>query len=95
VGGPESIILCGPVGVGKSHIAQALGHLACQKGYRVRHTKIGRLLSDLGGGRAKLEGDCRTSGVTDGCVLVRLSAKPEQLQRQLPAQGEEEVGAAT
>jgi DNA replication protein DnaC len=48
----ESIILCGPVGVGKTHLAQALGHQACRLGYKVLFTKTRRLLSDLGGGRA-------------------------------------------
>jgi len=48
----ESVILCGPVGVGKSHIAQALGYLTCQKGYQVRYTKAARLFADLGGGHA-------------------------------------------
>ena len=48
----ESAIICGPVGVGKSHIAQAIGLLACQKGYDVRYTKLPRLLTDLGGGHA-------------------------------------------
>ena len=32
----ESVILHGPVGVGKSMIAQALGHAACRRGYSVR-----------------------------------------------------------
>jgi DNA replication protein DnaC len=48
----ESVILCGPVGVGKSPIAQALGYAACQKGFHVLYAKTGRLLQDLGGGHA-------------------------------------------
>jgi len=48
----ESVLICGPVGVGKSHVAQALGHAACQQGYDVRYLKTSRLFSDLGGGHA-------------------------------------------
>ncbi|MGH9043888.1 MAG: ATP-binding protein [Acidimicrobiales bacterium] len=42
----ESVILHGPVGVGKSMIAQALGHQACRRGYSVVFTKTSRLLAD-------------------------------------------------
>ncbi len=28
----ENIFMLGPVGVGKSHVAQALGHIACRRG---------------------------------------------------------------
>jgi len=45
VEGRESVIICGPVGVGKSHIAQALGHQACRPGYKVLFIKTIRLLS--------------------------------------------------
>ncbi|MGO9334281.1 MAG: IS21-like element helper ATPase IstB [Acidimicrobiales bacterium] len=48
----ESVVLHGPVGVGKSHIAQALGHAACRAGYSVTFTKTSRLLADLAGGHA-------------------------------------------
>jgi DNA replication protein DnaC len=46
----ESVVLHGPVGVGKSHIAQALGHTACRHGNSVAFTKTSRLLADLAGG---------------------------------------------
>jgi DNA replication protein DnaC len=48
----ESVILHGPVGVGKTHIAQALGHAACRRGYTCAFTKTSRLLADLSGGHA-------------------------------------------
>ncbi|BDG61833.1 ATP-binding protein [Caldinitratiruptor microaerophilus] len=38
--------------VGNSHIAQALGHAACLKGFDVLYTKTGRLLADLAGTHA-------------------------------------------
>jgi DNA replication protein DnaC len=43
----ENVIFCGPVGVGKSWFAQALGHSACRAGYRVRFTKVAKLLQAL------------------------------------------------
>jgi DNA replication protein DnaC len=48
----ESVILHGPVGVGKTFIAQALGHQACRHGHSVAFTKTSRLLADLAGGHA-------------------------------------------
>jgi DNA replication protein DnaC len=48
----ESVVLHGPVGVGKSHVAQALGHAACRQGNSVVFTKTSRLLADLAGGHA-------------------------------------------
>lgn len=48
----ESVVLHGPVGVGKSHIAQALGHLACRRGRSVSYLKTARALAHLAGGHA-------------------------------------------
>jgi len=48
----ESVILYGPVGVGKTHIAQALAHLAIRAGAEARFTKTSRALAHLAGGHA-------------------------------------------
>ena len=48
----ESVLLCGPVGVGKTHAAQALGHAACRASFTVLFTKTSAFLRDLAGGRA-------------------------------------------
>lgn len=48
----ENIFLLGPCGVGKSHIAQALGHIACRMGYDVLFTKANKMFRYLHGGRA-------------------------------------------
>jgi len=47
-----SVLLCGPTGVGKSFIAQALGVEACRQQYSVLFAKTNAVLSDLAGGRA-------------------------------------------
>lgn len=47
-----AVLLCGPTGVGKSFVAQALGVAACRQDRRVLFTKTSALLTDLAGGRA-------------------------------------------
>ena len=48
----RNVLMCGPSGVGKSHLAQALGHEACRQGYDVVFTTTHKLLQHLNGGRA-------------------------------------------
>ncbi|MBC7679928.1 MAG: ATP-binding protein [Pseudorhodobacter sp.] len=48
----ECVVLHGPVGVGKSHIAQALGNLACRRNLSVTFLKASRALAHLAGGHA-------------------------------------------
>jgi len=47
-----AILLCGPTGVGKTFLAQALGLAACRQGRRVLFVKTTEYLADLAGGRA-------------------------------------------
>ena len=47
-----SILILGPVGAGKTHVAQALGVEACRRGYAAVFCKTAHMFRDLGGGRA-------------------------------------------
>ena len=48
----ENVILIGPTGVGKSHLAQALGERACRAGHSVCYVSAHRMLSTLRSSRA-------------------------------------------
>lgn len=65
----ESVFLCGPSGVGKSHVAQGLGHEAARRGYDVVFVRTSAMLQNLHAGRA------------DGTYERRLAAlhRPEVL----------------
>ena len=43
----ENVILLGPSGVGKTHVALALGLAACQKGLGVRFTTASQLVHEM------------------------------------------------
>ncbi len=66
----ESVILHGPVGVGKSMIAQALGHQACRRGHSVAFTKTSRLLADLAGGHADRSFETRLARWARPAVVI-------------------------
>ena len=66
----ESVILYGPVGVGKSHVAQALAHLVIRSGGDARFMKTSRALAHLAGGRADHTWDRRLAELTRPAALV-------------------------
>jgi DNA replication protein DnaC len=66
----ENIFLLGPVGVGKSHISQALGHIACRMGYDVLYTKAAKMFRYLNGGRADNSWELRVKRHTSPDLLI-------------------------
>jgi DNA replication protein DnaC len=48
----RNALFCGPTGVGKTHLAQALTHEACRQGFRALFVSAHLMLRDLHGGRA-------------------------------------------
>lgn len=52
VGKHENVVIIGPTGVGKSHLAQALGHRACLAGHTVQFIASHALFAELRAARA-------------------------------------------
>jgi DNA replication protein DnaC len=48
----ENILITGSTGIGKSHLATALGHQACTLGFKVYYANMGKLFSKLKMGKA-------------------------------------------
>lgn len=66
----ESCLIVGPSGTGKSHLAQALGHEACRRGYDVLFTPAAKMLAHLNGGRADGTYDRRLTGYMRPDLLI-------------------------
>ena len=66
----ENVIFCGPVGVGKSFWAQALGHATCRAGHRVRFIRADRLLQTLVRSRADNSFDRELRGFITPDLLI-------------------------
>jgi len=63
-------IVLGPVGVGKTFIAQALGHIACRHGYHVRFTRADEMLSTLKKSRLDNSRDAEMVALTSVDLLI-------------------------
>jgi DNA replication protein DnaC len=66
----EGILAYGPVGVGKSHLAAALGHQACRRGHDVTFTTCSKLLAHLAGGHADRSFEARVRKLAKPAVLI-------------------------
>jgi DNA replication protein DnaC len=74
----HNVLLCGPTGVGKTHLAQGLAHEACRRGFTVVFTNAHTLLRHLQAGRADGTYDKRLLHYvqTDLLVLDDFGLKP-------------------
>lgn len=66
----ENVLLIGPTGVGKSHIAQAIGERACRAGHSVCYVSAHRMLFQLRAARADLSHDKRMLRFTSPDLLI-------------------------
>ncbi|MCB0866702.1 MAG: IS21-like element helper ATPase IstB [Solirubrobacterales bacterium] len=66
----ENVLLIGPTGVGKSHVAQALGERACRLGHGVVYTSAHSMLTQLRAARADQTYDRRMLRFTAPDLLI-------------------------
>jgi DNA replication protein DnaC len=66
----ENALLIGPTGVGKSHLAQAIGERACRIGHSVFYTSAHRMLSDLRASRGDQSHERRMLRYTTPDLLI-------------------------
>lgn len=65
-----NVLICGPTGVGKTHLAHALAHEACRQGFDVLATDTHKMLRHINGGRADGTLDKRLQGYLRPDLLV-------------------------
>jgi len=66
----ENVLLLGQAGVGKSHLAQALGHRACMAGHTVLYVGADKMLKQLRAARADQSYERRLLRFTSPDLLI-------------------------
>lgn len=76
----RNLLICGPTGVGKSHLSQALIHEACRQGFSALFINTNKMLQHINGGRADntIERRLQTYLRPDLLVLDDFGLKPLQ-----------------
>jgi DNA replication protein DnaC len=64
------VVVLGPVGVGKTFISQALGHIACRHGYHVHFTRADEMLRTLRQSRLDNSRDAEMIALTSVDLLI-------------------------
>jgi len=66
----ENVCIVGQTGVGKSHIAQAIGHRACAAGYAVQYTSAHAMMMQLRAARADDSHERKLQRLADVDLLI-------------------------
>jgi len=66
----ENVLLVGPAGVGKSHVAQSVGHRACRQGHTALFVPAHKMFSELRAARADRSYERKLLRFTSPDVLI-------------------------
>jgi DNA replication protein DnaC len=81
----RNVLICGPTGTGKTHVAQALVHEAARQGFDAVFTTVHKMLQHLNGGRADGTWDRRLQTYLRPALLVLDDFGLKPLQSPAPS----------